>query len=103
MSEAREKRTGRPAGGAGSGADVTPWPAWVRYLVLAVLFAVAGIGLVTALYEKGILPIAGPFVVIFLLPLLIPLRARGLRNRPRRLAGHTDRQLATLGPAIERE
>ena len=61
-----------------------PWPGWIRYTLLAGLFAVVGIGLVVALYDKGFLPIAGPFVVLLLTPLLIPLRRRGLRNRARR-------------------
>jgi hypothetical protein len=83
--------------------DVTPWPGWIRYTLLAVLFAVIGIGVVVALYDKGFLPIAGPFVVLFLLPILIPLRRRGLRNRTHRLGSRLDERLAALGPALERE
>ena len=82
---------------------MTPWPGWIRYTLLAVLFAVVGIGLVVALYDKGILPIAGPFVLLFLLPLLIPLRNRGLRNRSRRLAGRVEEELGGLVPEIDRE
>src|SRR4051794_38663915 len=103
MSEARNEQPGRLPGREGTDREGAPWPAWLRYLLLAVLFAVVGIGLVTALYDKGILPIAGPFVVIFLLPLLIPLRNRGLRSRARRLAGDTDQQLSALVPAIAQE
>lgn len=83
--------------------DVTPWPGWIRYTLLAGLFAVIGIGLVVALYDKGVLPIAGPFVVLFLLPILVPLRNRGLRNRTRRLGSRLDERLAALGPALDRE
>jgi hypothetical protein len=82
---------------------VQPWPGWVRYTLLAVLFAVVGIGLVTVLYDKGFLPIAGPLVVICLLPLLRPLRSYGLRSRSRRLGDRLDQQLAALGPALEQE
>lgn len=88
---------------AAQGAEVKPWPGWIRYTVLAVLFAVVGIGLVTVLYDKGFLPIAGPFVVLFLLPLLLPLRRRGLRSRVRRLGRSLDERLASLEPALEQE
>jgi hypothetical protein len=83
--------------------DVAPWPAWVRYTLLALLFAIVGTGLVVALYSRGALPIAGPFVVIFLLPLLLLLRARGLRSRTRRLSTRTAGQLRQVGAGIERE
>ena len=83
--------------------DVTPWPGWLRYTLSAGLFAVVGIGLVVALYDKGLLPIAGPFVVLFLLPILVPLRNRGLRNRTRRLGDRLDERLAAIGPALDRE
>jgi hypothetical protein len=81
--------------------DVKPWPGWIRYTLLAVLFAVVGIGLVTALYDKGFLPIAGPFVVLFLLPILLPLRRRGLRRRIARLAARLDEQLAELAATLD--
>lgn len=86
-----------------TGHDVAPWPAWVRYTLLALLFAVVGTGLVVALYSRGVLPIAGPFVVIFLLPLLLLLRNRGLRSRSRRLSVRTVEQLRRVGADIERE
>lgn len=83
--------------------DVKPWPATVRYTVLAVLFAVIGIGLVTVLYDRAFLPVAGPFVLVVLLPLLLPLRRRGLRSRVRRLGRRLDAQLVGLGPALAHE
>ena len=82
---------------------MAPWPAWVRYTLLTVLFAVVGVGLVVALYSRGLLPIAGPFAVIFLVPLLLALRRFGLRGRLRRLSRRTSEQLAALAPAIEQE
>lgn len=88
---------------SGSSGGVKPWPGWVRYTLLAVLFGVVGIGLVVALYDKGILPIAGPFVVLFLLPVLLPLRRRGLRNRCRRLATRLDERLAGLAVDLGQE
>lgn len=84
-------------------AEVTPWPRPVRYALLAVLFAVVGVGLVVAFYDKGFLPIAGPFVVLALLPLLIPLRSRGLRNRARRLGAALTEELDELTDALQAE
>jgi hypothetical protein len=99
-----DQRPQQPSGHGQDAADaVTPWPGWIRYTVLAVLFAVVGIGLVTVLYDKGFLPIAGPFVLIFLLPLLLPLRRRGLRGRVGRLGRRLGEQLAVLEPALEKE
>jgi hypothetical protein len=93
----------RRAPSTDDGPDAQPRPGWIRYSLLTVFFAVVGIGLVVALYDKGLLPIAGPFVVIFLLPLLVPLRRRGLRYRSHLLATRLDEQLATLALAIGQE
>lgn len=90
-------------GSDGTAADPAPWPAWVRYLLLSLLFAVIGIGLVVALYDRGVLPIAGPFVVLALAPLLLPLRRRGQRARARRLASRLDEQLGDLARALGEE
>ena len=83
--------------------DVSPWPGWVRYTLLAVLFAVVGTGLVVALYDYGFLPIAGPFVLIFLLPLLLPLQRSGLRRRAGRLAAATAQDLTSVASRITTE
>jgi hypothetical protein len=86
--DTRESLRGTGSGriAPGRGAGPAPWPRPVRYTLLALLFAVIGIGLVTVLYDKGILPIAGPFALIFLLPVLLPLQRRGIRKRRERLA-----------------
>lgn len=80
------RTTSQPAPGSAADdrPDAEPWPRWIRYTLLAVLVAVVGIGVVVALRANGFLPIAGPFVALFLLPLLAPLRRRGLRSRSRR-------------------
>ena len=82
--------------------DVQPWPGWIRYTLLAVSSLSWASALVVALYDKGLLPIAGPFVVLFLLPLLVPLRNRGLRTG-RAGSPPVDERLAALSPALERE
>jgi hypothetical protein len=79
--------------------DAAPSPRPVRYALLATLFAVVGIGLVTSLYARGVLPIAGPFALLFLLPILLPLQRRMLRRRQDR---HRFReQPDALGPASD--
>ena len=53
------------------GTEVAVWPAWVRYLVLAAVVAVAGTGLVTLLYDRQLLPLAGPFAALLVAPLVV--------------------------------
>jgi hypothetical protein len=61
-----------------------------RYWVLAVLCAVVGTALVVVLYDRGVLPIAGPFVLLALMPLLWPLFERGQRVKAEREARKRD-------------
>lgn len=72
-------RTGpdRPDGST----DVQPWPAWIRYSVLLVALAVGGIAVIVALYDRGILPIAGPFVAMLVVPLIVFFRRLWLARR----------------------
>lgn len=56
------------------------------YWVGAVVVAVAGTALVVWLYDRGTLPLAGPFVLLALVPLLWPLHERGQRKRAEREA-----------------
>ena len=56
------------------------------YWVVAVLVAVVGTALVVWLYDRGTLPLAGPFVLAALLPLLWPLFERGQRKQAERRA-----------------
>lgn len=53
----------------------------VRCLVLALLVAALGVGLAVALDDRGSLPIAGPLVVLALLPLLLLLLLNRRRAR----------------------
>jgi glycerol uptake facilitator-like aquaporin len=57
-----------------------------RYWVLAVLGAVVGTAVVVVLYDRGVLPITGPFVLLALMPLLWPLFERGQRAKAEREA-----------------
>jgi hypothetical protein len=50
------------------------------------LVSVVGVAVVVVLYAGDVLPIAGPFVLFALLPLLIPLQERGQRARAEREA-----------------
>ncbi len=52
-----------------------PWPRGVRYVVVSILVVVAGVGLVTFLYSKGIIPLAGPFVAMIVGPVIVTLAA----------------------------
>lgn len=47
-------------------ADV--WPTWVRATVLVALVLVVGIGVVVALYDRGLLALTGPLVVLVAAP-----------------------------------
>lgn len=100
---------GRP-GGPGRGpsqrrgtAEVTPWPGWVRYTLLTVLFAVIGVGLVVAAYDRGILPIAGPFAAMALAPLIGALTVWWLVRRNRGLSQRITSELQALLPVLEHE
>ena len=64
----------------------TTEPQGARSWLLAVLVAVVGTVVVVVLYDRGVLPIAGPFVLLALLPLLLPLQRRGRRRRAERRA-----------------
>ncbi|QBR92689.1 hypothetical protein [Nocardioides euryhalodurans] len=61
-------------------------PRGARTWLPAVLVAVVGTVVVVVLYDRGVLPIAGPFVLLALLPLLIPLQRRGQRRLTERRA-----------------
>lgn len=58
---------------------------WAQWLG-AVLLSAAGLALVVVLYDRGVLPLAGPFALVALLPLLWPLMERGQRAREAREA-----------------
>lgn len=78
----------RPSDDSPPGPPTTPARAGrgVGYWVLAVLCAVVGTALVFVLYDRGVLPIAGPFVLVALMPLLWPLFERGQRVKAEREA-----------------
>lgn len=65
---------------------MAPLPRWIRYTILAVAVPILGVGLVLALYSRGWLPIAGPFVVMALVPALLLGRALWWRRRIARLS-----------------
>jgi hypothetical protein len=58
-----------------------PWAKPVRILVLSTLVVAIGVGLVVALYDRGFLPIAGPFVAMLLAPLILLFRSWWLQRR----------------------
>jgi len=70
-----EQTSSGRAGGRGAG-----------YWLFAILFAVGGTALVVWLYDRGTLGLAGPFVLLALLPLLWPLVERGQRKKAEREA-----------------
>lgn len=89
--------------GPGTGSDepeVKPFPKPVRYTLLILLGAFIGVGLVTLLYSRGVLPIAGPFVAMILGPVCVFLgllwRRRRLIRRSRAVAGDVDRLRSQL-------
>jgi hypothetical protein len=63
--------------------EVEPWPVWLRGTLLAVLVVVIGIGVVVALYDRGWLPLTGPFVAALLVPLILRGRHYWLARRRR--------------------
>lgn len=94
----------------GAAADVTStsggnglWPIWVRYLVLGGLVAIIGTGLVVLVYERGLLPIAGPFVALFVTPFIVGLGLWLYARRSERAGAAIVGALGDLIPALERE
>lgn len=83
--------------------EVAPWPAWVRYTVYVVGVAVVGVALVTLLYDRGVLPVAGVFAALFVAPVFVLLGAFWLRARVRRHSGRAARGLQDLGPVLAAE
>jgi hypothetical protein len=75
----------------------------VGHSLFAVLVAIIGVGLVITLYDGGILPIAGPFVVLALAPLLLPVHMHGLQRRAHRLAAGTVEQLKSVAQMLQHE
>lgn len=61
-------------------------PRGAAYWVFAVTIGIVGTALVVWLYDRGSLPMAGPFVLLTLLPLLWPLFERGQRKKAERRA-----------------
>ncbi len=78
-----------------AGPESTAWPKPVRYTLLILLGAVVGVGLVLLLYTKGFLPVAGPFLALFVAPVFVWLGVLWRRSR----ITHRSRQLAA---ALER-
>jgi hypothetical protein len=85
-----------PAGG-----DV--WPAWLRYPVIVVLCAVGLIGVIVVLFDRGWLPLAGPFAATVVASTLVVLVMSWRNRRVRRLSEDAVRQLQHLAGAIARE
>lgn len=83
--------------------DVAPWPRWVRYAILAIVVPAFGIGLIVYFYDRGILPIAGPFVAVLLVPMIFLVRATWLRSRVTRLSRAAVAQLQTVSAMITAE
>ena len=84
--------------------SVEPWPAWVRYPVIAVLAAVAVLGIVAFLRSGVDAAVVRIVLVVVLVPLLMaPLQLWGLRRRSQRLVPRLDAELAGLEGEIERE
>jgi hypothetical protein len=79
------------------------WPIWVRHLVLGGLVAIIGTGLVVVVYERGLLPIAGPFVALFVAPFIVGLGLRFYVRRSERAAAAALTALADLIPVLEQD
>lgn len=66
--------------------EVEPWPAWVRYPLIAVLAVVAVFGMVTFLHSGVDSTVLRIVLVVVLVPLVLtPLQVWGRRRRSRRL------------------
>lgn len=78
-------------------------PASVRYPIIVVLLAVGAIGLVVAVYDKGWLPLAGPFVAVVVAGAIVFVVMWWRSRRLRRLSATAADQLRALGPAIVEE
>lgn len=85
------------------GPEAKPWPKPVRYTLLILLGAVVGVGVVTMLYSRGILPIAGPFVAMFLGPVFVWFGLLWRRRRITRLSRELAAELERLQTQIESE
>lgn len=65
--------------------------------------AVIAIGVIIALYDRGILPLAGPFVAALVVPLILRFRRRRLAQQRQRLAHAAADELRDLLVALEQE
>jgi hypothetical protein len=83
--------------------DVAVWSAPVRVLLLSLLFGFVGVGVVVALYDRGFLPIAGPFVALAVAPFLGFLGVLWVSRRHRALSRQVTHELGELLPALEEE
>lgn len=77
-------------------------PTWVG-LLGAVAFAVLVTVAVVQLYTRGILPIAGPFVVAGLMPLMVWLQVTGIRMRTQRRRQVLTEKLGNLSRLVAAE
>jgi len=74
-----------------------------RVLLVAAVLAVVGVAAVVVLYDRGWLPIAGPFVALAVAPLLAWAGVAWMARRHDGLARRTGEALSGLLPELERE
>lgn len=83
--------------------DADVLPAWVRYPVIVVGVAVVLIGLIIAMYDRGVLPLVGPFVAVIFASTLVYLIVYARSRRLRRVSADAITQLQALDSAIAQE
>lgn len=77
-------------------------PPWAVLLV-ALVFAVAVTAVVVVAYDRGILPLAGPFVLAGWMPLLVWARVAAIRTRTRRRRRSLAEKLGILARLVAAE
>ena len=75
----------------------------VQQLLLALVIVFFGVSLVYVLYDRGVLPVAGPFVALLVVPLILFLRAYWWQGKVTRLARQAAGHLTTLSALVDEE
>lgn len=78
-------------------------PGWVRYPIIVLFAAFVLTGLVILLYDRGWLPLAGPFVAVIFASTLVYLIMWSRGRRVKKLGAEAAQQLRELSGAITRE
>ncbi len=94
----RENREGSVAPESGE-----VWPAWVRYPVIVLFVAIGLIGVITVLYDRGWLPLAGPFVAVVVASAIVFFVMYWRNRKLKRLSGQAVDQLRSVQASIAAE